>query len=165
MQSLDTENFDNMLNECLTGAGITGKVSENAAIKYDNDPTYREALNSCAKSLLRDDADTFLSLHMENLRSLPDNENSRLLEAILCVEDTYGTELDHQITYRQDRYINFDAILRSFNTDVEALEYWNYLEACGGFAAPDVDPANFKLIRECVEHQHGYEVSHSHGNC
>ena len=146
-------------------SGIKGDPSENIAIKYENDPVYRYVFERCVRTIAPVDADAILSVGMQSLKSYTTESNTNLLAAISCVEDEYGREYKGTISYRDDRFIDFDAILRSFPTDVDALEYWKLLEQCGGPSAPDIDPANFGLQRECLEHEHGGEEPHFHGNC
>ena len=165
MQSVDPDDFDRTIEECLIDVGITDNPLENVSIKYDNDPEYHDAFETCVKRIAPNDAEVFLSVHMEALRSLPDQDNAVLLDAVSCVLDKYDATFEGEISFREDRYIDFDAILHSFSTDIEALEYWKLLEECGGPPAPDIDPANFGLQRECLVHEHDGEPVHSHGNC
>lgn len=163
--SVDAGEFDRALEECLIDTGIGNDPSENVVAKYNNDPVYRGAFENCVRQVAPDDAETILSVHMKQLESLPDKFNSELLEAIACVEKEHGVKYEGVISYREDRFIDFDAILLSFATDIEALEYWRLFEDCGGLAAPDVDPANFRLERDCIVHSHDGEPEHTHGNC
>ncbi len=165
LQSIGTENFDKMMAACLIDAGITDNPLENVSLKYNNNQVYREKFESCVIEIVPDDADMILSDHMEYLQELPEQDNIRLLDAMSCVENKYGLDFEGTITYREDRWVDFDALLRSFQTDIEALEYWNHLEQCGWYTAPDIDPANFALERECLTHEHDGESLHSHGDC
>ena len=165
IQSIGAENFEKMMEECLIEAGITDNPLENVSLKFDNDPAYREIFETCTRDIAPNDADMLLSVHMESLRALPEQDNARLLEAMSCVEEENGPIFDSAIVYREDQFIDFDAVLRSFPTDIEALEYWGYLEECGWDPAPDVDPANFVLERECLVHEHDGESLHAHGDC
>ena len=165
IQSIGAENFDRMLEECLVEAEITDDPLENVLVKFDSDPVYGQKFESCVHDIAPNDADMILSDHMSFLRELPKQRNTRLLKAMSCVEDRYDIVFGGEITYRIDQHIDFDAVLRSFLTDIEAFEYWVYLEECGWIPAPDVDPANFVLQHECLNHEHNGEPLHSHGVC
>ena len=158
------DNPDEKIAACLTELGWGDDPLQGALQRERIDAKFAADLRRCNVEVLGEEE----LLRIEQAGLDPASRiaalNGRILDALSCTRDR-GWAVDSDYKTGDVGQVLVESMIDRI-PDAQLLPFYKELEDCGGPPAPN-PPEGVGLVRTegCVEHSHGTDPAHKHGDC